>query len=715
MARLRRDTEARLVVGVGPLGRRGGTSLTEDEDRRSSLGPRRPPSPPCVPLCAAQAALRATHYSTTHSLIMADVPYDYSFIPTANHTNPPNSGLPHARSLSLHHYPPYQHVQEPTSHFDPFADPHRPAHNDPPFLPTLEFRVPLLSQAFHLPQEYQQRPRPALPSWVRTHYDDHFAGMQGKGTLSQPPVNPTHSVPLSVPVSLGLPLAFPLAVPVPLSLSRSSPIATDLPFLEYPSTSSQGDDIVLKTETPSPGLQDTGHAEILVKDSPAYPFPVVAKDYPDLFAATFSSLDEASASQDASFAAYAQLQFPMPSWSPDASSLPSLSLSYGSPSSSEHSYALSVQELPFDGSLRLSLSPPPFPARKVDEDNPRASPILGIIVDINMRERALAEQEPALCVNPADIMAGFIRSSGPSPETSPKVDDCDHDFGGITRCRSVLALGTTASGIIAKTSGTTAQQLSPVQDYTADFPDEAIVDQTFPEEAISAIVSVLKSSSAKPETSSPANVHPGSAVTPAAFATGCEVVAPRPVYAQPGHTYPGSDLGMLRPNLADASGGRGTTNLGNISGSRVSLGDIRAVQLQYTAPQYVPYPPPFPNSPTYAFPPPPVPQQVHAPVIDRPKPVLNAHVGIQLEELRQRAAEYRAQHPNAELDKAFLQSFAGRLSARGELLDDYRCYVVGCGQRNKRRDHILVHVGSHVEHRPWACQHWYVFGFRGSV
>ncbi|EKM59146.1 uncharacterized protein PHACADRAFT_52995, partial [Phanerochaete carnosa HHB-10118-sp] len=31
------------------------------------------------------------------------------------------------------------------------------------------------------------------------------------------------------------------------------------------------------------------------------------------------------------------------------------------------------------------------------------------------------------------------------------------------------------------------------------------------------------------------------------------------------------------------------------------------------------------------------------------------------------------------------------------------CYVKGCTQTNKRRDHILVHVGSHVEHRPFQC------------
>ncbi|KIJ19972.1 hypothetical protein PAXINDRAFT_107581, partial [Paxillus involutus ATCC 200175] len=36
-------------------------------------------------------------------------------------------------------------------------------------------------------------------------------------------------------------------------------------------------------------------------------------------------------------------------------------------------------------------------------------------------------------------------------------------------------------------------------------------------------------------------------------------------------------------------------------------------------------------------------------------------------------------------------------------LSDFRCYVIGCDQRNKRRDHILVHVGAHIGQRPFAC------------
>ncbi|KAI0251314.1 hypothetical protein BJV78DRAFT_1081639, partial [Lactifluus subvellereus] len=35
----------------------------------------------------------------------------------------------------------------------------------------------------------------------------------------------------------------------------------------------------------------------------------------------------------------------------------------------------------------------------------------------------------------------------------------------------------------------------------------------------------------------------------------------------------------------------------------------------------------------------------------------------------------------------------------------YRCYISGCAQVNKRRDHIIVHICSHVNERPFACRH----------
>lgn len=96
-----------------------------------------------------------------------------------------------------------------------------------------------------------------------------------------------------------------------------------------------------------------------------------------------------------------------------------------------------------------------------------------------------------------------------------------------------------------------------------------------------------------------------------------------------------------------------------------------------------------------------------APVVPQ-SPVLNAHLGVPLHDLRRRADNFRQCNPGLELDRAWLQSFAGRLSQRGELIEEYRCYVTDCDQRNKRRDHILVHVGSHVEHRPWQCGEWCV-------
>lgn len=101
-----------------------------------------------------------------------------------------------------------------------------------------------------------------------------------------------------------------------------------------------------------------------------------------------------------------------------------------------------------------------------------------------------------------------------------------------------------------------------------------------------------------------------------------------------------------------------------------------------------------------------VPVPLVATAMHQLSPVLNAHEGVPLEDLRRRADAFRALNPGFDLDKTFLQAFAGRLSERGELTSDFRCYVKGCSQSNKRRDHILVHVGSHVEHRPFQCDQW---------
>jgi hypothetical protein len=92
-------------------------------------------------------------------------------------------------------------------------------------------------------------------------------------------------------------------------------------------------------------------------------------------------------------------------------------------------------------------------------------------------------------------------------------------------------------------------------------------------------------------------------------------------------------------------------------------------------------------------------------------PVFDAHRGIDIEELKAKAERYRLRNQGRDYDKRWLISFAGKLSARGELVEEFRCYVAGCKQVNKRRDHILIHVGAHLDQRPFKCLHWCVSVF----
>jgi hypothetical protein len=87
-------------------------------------------------------------------------------------------------------------------------------------------------------------------------------------------------------------------------------------------------------------------------------------------------------------------------------------------------------------------------------------------------------------------------------------------------------------------------------------------------------------------------------------------------------------------------------------------------------------------------------------------PVLNAHLGISLEDLAGRAAKFRIRYPGQPLCQQWLLAYAGQLSMHGEQLGEWRCYVIGCFHTNKRRDHILTHVGSHVNERPYQCEIW---------
>lgn len=96
-------------------------------------------------------------------------------------------------------------------------------------------------------------------------------------------------------------------------------------------------------------------------------------------------------------------------------------------------------------------------------------------------------------------------------------------------------------------------------------------------------------------------------------------------------------------------------------------------------------------------------------------PVLDAHRGVELEELKAKAERYRLRNQGREYDKRWLISFAGKLSTRGELVEEFRCYITGCQQVNKRRDHILIHVGAHLDQRPFKCRHWYVFNHLPAI
>ncbi|RXW21177.1 hypothetical protein EST38_g4693 [Candolleomyces aberdarensis] len=91
--------------------------------------------------------------------------------------------------------------------------------------------------------------------------------------------------------------------------------------------------------------------------------------------------------------------------------------------------------------------------------------------------------------------------------------------------------------------------------------------------------------------------------------------------------------------------------------------------------------------------------------VDLGSPVFDAHRGIHLEDLKARAERYRLRNQGREYDKRWLLSFAGKLSNKGELLEEFRCYIAGCKQVNKRRDHILIHVGAHLDQRPFRCVH----------
>ncbi|KAF9008746.1 hypothetical protein BDQ17DRAFT_1348857 [Cyathus striatus] len=75
-------------------------------------------------------------------------------------------------------------------------------------------------------------------------------------------------------------------------------------------------------------------------------------------------------------------------------------------------------------------------------------------------------------------------------------------------------------------------------------------------------------------------------------------------------------------------------------------------------------------------------------------PVTNAHSGISLQDLRSRAERFRSRTRDVR-----------KLSRSGRPLRDYRCYVIGCDQINKRKDHMITHIGGHLDQRLFQCSH----------
>ncbi|KAI9512265.1 hypothetical protein F5148DRAFT_1165183 [Russula earlei] len=84
-------------------------------------------------------------------------------------------------------------------------------------------------------------------------------------------------------------------------------------------------------------------------------------------------------------------------------------------------------------------------------------------------------------------------------------------------------------------------------------------------------------------------------------------------------------------------------------------------------------------------------------VVSPDTPALNMHEGVSEYDLQRRVNRYRRRYPGRSLDRHWLSKYAGKLNKDGKAIEDYRF--------NKRRDHIMVHICSHVNERPFACRH----------
>lgn len=534
--------------------------------------------------------------------------YDYSFVPNTDDCQNTTSGI-HIHSFE-------QQTAAPATHQQTLGNYSTIPQNifltaNAQTVPTLEFRVPLLSSTVGFSSEFQSN----------TGLGDSFA--------CAPNYTPASRSRLA-----GLGIRYD--GPVPMNNTLGSTHAQNPQDSKRPQLSSTQS---LGSATSAETTELTLHDICNLGSSPI-----------DRGRSSESLSDShLSASSDKKSSAYSEC----PTFDYQAnlasasSSVGSLSYGSGSEADTSSNFNTSPRHLAADhlaaDFLRLT-TPPLFSSD--DLFAPDAPPV-GLYADINMHELAYKDQPEDLGVNPADIM-GHIHVK-------------------------------TEEGSDSDSAEYVASNHSPPSETAAD---------SLPDETLNAIVSILSGAkhSEEQESKPPAISAPGPIMnTHPLFST-------QAVPTQPALTA------------------RSTTIL-----------DMAPIPMLSIAPNFnlMIHQAPAPVvSDIYNHPHPCVPQQMstqdcalapktHQPVIVHPQsPVLNAHQGIELEDLRRRADEFRRRNPGVELDKTWLQAYAGRLSTRGELMEDYRCYVNGCTQKNKRRDHILVHVGSHVEHRPFHCTSW---------
>lgn len=605
--------------------------------------------------------------------------HDYGYAPTA-YTNDPFTSSTRPTHVSPSHS---LNEMAPAPFFPntPFGY-HTNTHVvSDPRLSTLQIRLPL-APTLGFTSDFQasaSRAGHSSSSW-RLPVDDDKSSAQTYGSGMRPQPSLAYMGSLPVPVSVSVPLPDPLslaasymAAPHALmndwnpsfSLHTSAPLslASRQHELETSTSSLQLEDICYLESVEDRGFMSGSGSCTSATSESASPM-LLDQPYSECPAADFSA----------------------PEWSLPRYSPPS---SYCSLSGSDGSLSTSPKKEPEDDYFCFS-------PELATDDGFGSAPLLGLFADVNMRELAVDKRSPSVCVNPADVMGYMSKEPTPEPDCEDSPDVSSRSSTGHS------------TPVVSLPEASMDQQLSQTPDFTSDFSEDVVVKDDFAEDAISAIVSVLKSS-VKQEIQDPMESITEETLPQYGSIQQCELVAPQPLYPNQIPGYPNNSAGVHHPSLAYGSG----CGSAPFPGPRMPLVDIQLQQIQQIhVPQFGEYSS-FTLPPAYgALPPapvtpaPPVAHAAPAPLIPS-SPVLNAHTGIELDDLRRRAADFRLRNPNSELDRSFLQCFAGRLSDRGELLDEYRCYVVGCGQRNKRRDHILVHVGSHVEHRPWQCKDWY--------